>query len=151
MQAYCVKPDGFGYIALLPESNAFFWNKNTAGKFCEAQTKEYIQIELRKYVDKADFQQGFYKTIRKFNALEHLKQYVLSLPAQSLLELANEVLALEPELRAIIPSIKHPCHKISRSQVNDLIWLCIRIRRQFKTRSDEISKSGELPTKLQSK
>ena len=78
MQAYLVNPVGFWYIALLLKSNVFFWSRNTAGKFCEAEMTDYIQTDLRKYVGKASFQEGFYKTIRKFNALEHLKRYVLT-------------------------------------------------------------------------
>ncbi len=148
MQAYLVNPVGFGYIVLLPKSEASFWSRNTAGKFCEAQITDYIQTDLRKYVEKADFQEGLYKTFRKFNTLEHLKRYVLTQQIQSLPELANQVLALKPELMAIIPSIKHPCHQTSNLQVDNLIWLCIRIRKQFKTLSVMINRHEEPANQL---
>lgn len=146
MLAYRISQDGFGYMAHLPRSNAFFWSKNTAGKFCEAQTRDYINNELRRYVEKADFQEGFYKTIRKHKALENLKRFVMAPPTQPLPELVNQVIELEPELYAIVPSIKHPNYYLSRLQVDNLIWFCIRIRKQFKNQFSYDTKTQKCPS-----
>jgi hypothetical protein len=133
MQAYKVNPDGFGFTAHLPKTIAFFWSKVTAGNFCEAKTKEYVHAELRRFVENADFQRGFYQTIRKHDALKHLKEFVQAPPPQFLRELTSQILELEPELQAIVPSVKHPCHRVSKSQLDNLIWLCVRIRKQLKS------------------
>jgi hypothetical protein len=133
MEAYKVNPDGFGFTAQLPKTNAFFWSKVTAGNFCEAKTKEYVHSELRRFVENADFQRGFYQTIRKHDALKRMTEFVQAPLPESLRELTSQLLELEPELRAIAPSVKHPYHHVSKSQLDNLIWLCVRIRKQLKS------------------
>ena len=146
MPAYQINPDGFGFTAHLPKTNAFFWSKVSAGNFCEAKTKEYIHHELRRYVDNADFQRGFYQTIRKHDALEKLKNFVQIALPPSLREYTSQVLELEQELRAIVPSTKHPCHHASKQQLDNLIWLCIRIRKQLKSEHSWVAETQPPPS-----
>lgn len=138
MLAYQVKPDGCGYAAAVPENNKFFWSKLTADKFCEAQLYTNLVNSIGKFVEynsNALALGSTYNTIRRDTAFKILNKYVHSEHPQSLLQLSVEILDLEPYLRDIIPGKRHPFHLNSKNQFNDLIWLCIRIRKQFKMKS----------------
>ena len=135
MLAYQVTPDGYGYSTAMSENNKFFWSRLTADKFCEAQLYTNLVNSIGKYVEYNSNALALgttYNTIRRDTAFSILNRYVSAEHPQSLLQLAVEVLDLEPYLRAIIPGKRHPFHFNSKNQFNDLIWLCIRIRKQFK-------------------
>jgi len=132
MQAYQVNADGYGYQSKTVNSTGFFWSRLTAGKFCEVQLSSHIREAVQRFTDNAEFNGGFYNTIRKYNALQNLKQFNALPPTQTLAELANQVLALEADMRAIVPSVKHMQHHQSKAQVNDIVWLCVRVRKQCK-------------------
>ena len=132
MLAYQVTADGYGYKT---DNNKFFWSNVSAGKFCEAQLYKNLLQSVCNYVDyvtKATALGLFYNTIRKDNAFQMLTRFVNAQHTQSLPELANQILDMEPHLRVMIPSRKHPYHAPALTQLNELIWLCIRIRKQFK-------------------
>ena len=135
MLAYQVKSDGYGYSTAMPENNKFFWSRLTADKFCEAQLYTNLLSSIEKYVEYNYNAMALgltYNTNRRDTAFSNLNRYVHTEHPQSLLQLAVEVLDLEPYLRDIIPVKSHPLHFNSKNQFNDLIWLCIRIRKQFK-------------------
>ena len=132
MQAYQVQPEGFGFTAALPLTNKFFWSRLSASRFCETQLSDHIRLSMQKQEESAGFHGGFYNTLRKFNALENIRQFNRDTTIKALPELACQVIELEPDLRAILPSKSHPFHHESRARLNDLVWLCIRIRKQYK-------------------
>lgn len=130
MLAYHIQPEGFGFTT---DSDKFFWNRVSAGKFCERQLADHLRSSVRKYTERAEYLGGYYNTIRKYNALINLHSFILDNNSITLPELANQVLALEDDMRAIIPSKQNPHRNTALTQVNDLVWLCVRIRKQFKS------------------
>ena len=133
MLAYQIQPEGCGFKT---DSDKFFWNRLSAGKFCESQLYGNLLSSLQKYLEYNSNALALgptYNTIRRDVAFSNLNQYLRTEHTPSLLQLALEVLDLEAHLRAIIPGKNHPYHLNSKSQCNELIWLCIRIRKQFKT------------------
>jgi hypothetical protein len=135
MLAYKINPDGYGFSADLPDKNKFFWSRLTAGKFCEAELFARVLTSYDMYIEsnyKALALRPAYVSTRRDIAFHILREFNASQHASSLLSLAVAILELEPELRTIMPGKTHPYHFYAKAQFNDLIWLCIRIRKQFK-------------------
>ena len=129
MAAYNINPDGYGFTAQLPETKQFFWTQVSANTYCQAQLAQRIRKMVEAYVESTGFH-GVYNTIRKQNSFQQLKDFAASNTSLNLPQLATEVLALETDFRTTIPSPTHPNRHLSTKQVNDIIWLCVRIRKQ---------------------
>ncbi|MFZ4545859.1 MAG: hypothetical protein ACOYN4_00410 [Bacteroidales bacterium] len=130
MAAFNINPAGYGFTAQLPENKQFFWSQVSANAYCREQLVQRIRKMLETYIASTEFH-GIYNTIRKHNAFETLKAFAASTP-QELSQLAAGILALENDFRATIPSATHPNRHLATKQVNDIIWLCVRVRKQFK-------------------
>jgi len=132
MLAYQVTADGYGYKT---DNNKFFWSNVSAGKFCETQLYSNLIASIAKYVEYNTNAMALgptYNTIRRDAGFNILTNYVRTSHPESLIQLALEIIDLEPHLRAIIPGKSHTYHLNSKAMFNDIIWLCIRIRKQFK-------------------
>ena len=132
MNAYQVTTDGYGFSTVLPSDNKFFWSHTSADKFCERRLSEHIMLSLRHYAERAEFVGGYYNTIRKYYALVHINQFIHTSQPGSLPELASQVLKLEADMRAIVPGKKNPHRNAALQEINELVWLCVRVRKQFK-------------------
>lgn len=132
MLAYNVFADGQGYST---STNKFFWSRLTADKFCESQLYENLLQSFSRFVQYNTDALSIgttYRTIRRDIAFNALNQFVASKHPSSLLQLAIEILSLESHMRLTIPGNTHPYHHNSKMQFTNLVWLCIRIRKQFK-------------------
>jgi len=132
MLAYHIHPEGYGFKT---DTDQFFWSRVSAGKYCESQLYANLLLSVKKYVEyttNATVLGPTYNTIKRDAAFCILNQFVRAEHTQSLLQLSNSILDLEAHLRAIIPGKNHPFHFKSKEQLNDIIWMCIRIRKQFK-------------------
>lgn len=133
MAAFNINPDGYGFTAQLSDTKQFFWSQVSANAYCREQLAQRIRKMLETYIASTEFH-GVYNTIRKQGAFDKLKAFAATNQPMELKQLATEVLALENDFRATIPAPTHPNRHLAAKQVNDIVWLCVRVRKQFKER-----------------
>lgn len=130
-----ITTEGLGYRAGIPGVEAFFWNKTTAGKFCQSQAHEQITSTLQQYVntmERASWVGPYYQSIRKDQAFENINRLIAEAKNMQLMQLVNSVVSAEQDLRALIPSARHPYNSYAVQLIEELIWQCISYRKQLK-------------------
>jgi len=130
-----VQADGYGWRVLATEIPAFFWSKLHADAFCKNELSGRILASVRRYisdVEKYDLFGKYMDTRRKNEAYNNLNEFIAISTVMDLSGMANYILDHEADLISLIPSKNHPSHDDACKQVNNLVWLCVRIRKQFK-------------------
>jgi hypothetical protein len=118
-----------------------FIDRRDAEKYVLSSKRSYIQAMYCRYVNHAKilFETGhhdFYRTESKINALDRCQKYNQWLADKKLEEICKVVLALQEDLRKILPSPNNSSFSSSESKLMDMIVFCkkeLGISHQTKT------------------
>lgn len=146
MYKYEILPDGLGFtvdvsysVATNQVSNErkFFYKELSAYHFIEAHLAKYLDTQLKKMVAHSHILSNtsnshYYKSERRFRAYERAKEYTKVSANDSLRGISLQILNLESDLRALLPSPSNNSYQSSHDKLEEVVWLCIRIRKQLK-------------------
>lgn len=126
--------NSFGNIDKLEKD---YIEKVSAYLFVEAHLRTWLKDALIRYVHHADIlkntgKQAFYNTIRKTEAMIRCKEYLKVIQMESLRGICYQLLNMEQDLRAILPSPGNSSYQSSKSRLEEMIWLAVKIRKQIK-------------------
>jgi hypothetical protein len=143
MYKYEINPDGLGFTVDVSYSvstnqvsneRKFFYKELSAYHFIESHLAAYLDTQLKKMVAHAGILANtsssfYYKSERRFRAYERCKEYTKVSALDSLRGIALQILNLEADLRALLPSPANPSYQSSHDKLEEIVWLCIRIRK----------------------
>ena len=106
-----------------------FVDRKDAEKYILSSKKSYILLMFSKFVSHARilFENGhhdFYRTETKIAALDRCMKYNQWLADKKLEEICKVILALEEDLRKILPTPGNPSHSSSEGKMLDMIIFC---------------------------
>jgi hypothetical protein len=134
MPAYQITHDGLGFSENI--NKKFFWKETDADRFCQMMLHNTIvnlMTRLMKTIDIAKLTFQFRDSIKKDNAITSVQDVLNQANELSLIEIADRLLSIESGIRILIPYKHHKLHSVYKHQVNDLLWLCVSIHKQFKS------------------
>lgn len=103
-----------------------FMNRLDAEKYIVSSKRDYILVLFGKYVRHANvlFARGdrlFYNTTDKVKALDRCNLYDQWLQNKKLEEICRVLVALEPDMRKILPPAANRSHELSEDRVVEMI------------------------------
>ncbi len=146
MYKYEIVPDGTGFSVGITFSinskqvesiNPFFFSGDDAYTYVEKHMTRWIHDTLVKIVSHSENVKhcsfnGEYKNKRRKMASNRLKAYIRTSETETLRGITMQVLNYEQDLRAILPFPTNPSYQKSLNKLDDLVSVCLRIRKQLK-------------------
>ncbi|MFZ4707184.1 MAG: hypothetical protein ACOYMF_14360 [Bacteroidales bacterium] len=146
MYKYEILPDGLGYTVDVSYSQSanqitnerkFFFKELSAYHYIESHLASYLDTQFKKMIAHSNILTNtsnsyYYKSERRFRAYERCKEYAKVSANDSLRGISLQILNLEADLRALLPSPSNTSYQHTHDKLEEIVWLCIRIRKQLK-------------------
>jgi hypothetical protein len=143
MYKQVVKPEAGFLIAHITYTNAHnnvlevkrsYRSMEDADRFIEAHMRSWMAEKLTRYIHHKVmlYEYGiksWYGSINRLLALDHCRSIIPVLSDCSLYFISNWILANEKQLTSILPSQKNKSYDSSYRNLQELVWMSVRIRK----------------------
>jgi hypothetical protein len=121
-----------------------FVDRRDAERYVLSSKRSYILLMFEKYVSHARIifetsQKDFYRKESKITALERCDKFKGWLQDKKLEAICKVILALEEDLRKILPSPTNPSYGSSESRIMDMIVFCKRELKDYQQTKNQQS------------